>query len=101
MLEKLKNAIFGDPGKKAWKKIEAIIDKSLPPVQAYLCKNGMLWEHDYESPYVRRLREGYRATVFNVNGSWCCEVRNQYGNYVTSEVVHNGDDIEKTIEKFK
>ena len=100
MLEKLKTAIFGDKKEKELKKIEAIIDKSLPAVQAYLCKNG-LWEHEYGTPYVRRLRDGYRATVFNVNGSWCCEVRNQYGNYVTSEVVHNGDDIEKTIEKFK
>lgn len=100
MLEKLKNAIFGDPKEKQRKELEKIIKAKLKPVEAYLILNGNLWEHEYGRPYVRRLRDGFTATVFNLNGSWCCEVRNQYGNYETSEVVHNGEEIEKIIQKY-
>ena len=100
MLETLKNAIFGNKKEREKKEIFAMIDKTLPPVNAYLVKNGDEWEHEYGRPYVRRLRDGFTATVFNFNGSWCCEVRNQYGNYETSEVVHNGEEIENIIKKY-
>lgn len=64
MLETLKNAIFGDPKEKQRKELEKIIKAKLEPVEAYLVINGTLWEHDYNSPYKRTLKDDFKALVF-------------------------------------
>lgn len=100
MLETLKNAIFGDPKEKQRKELEKIIKAKLEPVAAYLVINGTLWEYDYDSPYKRTLKDDFKALVFKMGTSWVLEIRNQYGSFVCSDIVHNGEEIEKIIEKY-
>lgn len=100
MLETLKNAIFGDPKEKQKRELEQIIKAKLEPVEAYLVLNGNLWEHEFQRPYKRTLNENYKALVFKMGTSWVLEIRNQYGNSVCSDIVHNGEEIEKIIQKY-
>lgn len=84
-----------------WKKeIEKIIKAKLGPVEAYLVINGKFWEHDYTTPYKRTLKDGFKALVFRMKTNWVLEIRNQYGNFVCSDIVHNGEEIEKMLEKY-
>lgn len=100
MIDNLKKAIFGDPKEKQRKELEQIIKAKLEPVEAYLVINGTLWEHEFQRPYKRTLKDDCKAFVFKMGTTWVLEIRNQYGNSVCSDIVHNGDDIGKTIEKF-
>lgn len=100
MLETLKNAIFGDTKEKQKRELEKIIKAKLEPVEAYLVINGNLWEHEFQRPYKRTLKDDCKALVFKMGTSWVLEIRNQYCNSVCSDIVHNGEEIEKMLEKY-